>query len=34
MIGKWHLGSDPHRLRPVDHPARPRRVCRSLVPYT
>jgi arylsulfatase A-like enzyme len=23
MIGKWHLGSDPDRLRPLDRPPRP-----------
>ena len=26
MIGKWHLGSDAHRLRPLDHSAGPGRL--------
>ena len=29
MIGKWHLGSDPGRVRPLGDPARPGRVPRS-----
>ena len=28
MIGKWHLGNRPHRLRLLEHPARPGRLPR------